>query len=53
MVKLVRFYEISNIPIYVWDDIEWLPYKTNRCNKFCISINIKDIDKLEDILNNI
>ena len=39
------------IPVYVWDDIEWLPYKENiDYNKFCISINISDINKLYDIL---
>ena len=52
-----RFYEIlkmSVIPIYVWDDVEWLPYKDFLdYSKFSISINIKYIDKLEDILKNI
>lgn len=52
-----RLYEILQmgvIPIYIWDDIEWLPYKGEiDYSKFCISINIKDIDTLEDILNNI
>jgi hypothetical protein len=52
-----RFFEIfqlGSIPVYVWDDIEWLPYKD--CldyTKFCISINIKDIDTLEQIISNI
>jgi len=49
-----RFFELLNmgiIPVYVWDDIEWLPYKENiDYNKFCISINISDINKLYDIL---
>jgi hypothetical protein len=52
-----RFFEIfklGTIPIYVWDDIEWLPYKEKfDYSTFCISINIKDIDKLENILNTI
>jgi FkbM family methyltransferase len=52
-----RFYEIFNlgtIPIYIWDDIEWLPYKDEiKYEEICISINIKDIDKLDDILNSI
>ena len=52
-----RFYEVLSlgcIPIYIWDDIEWLPYK-NEINyeKFCISINIKDIKNLKEILLNI
>lgn len=52
-----RFFEtfqLKSIPVYVWDDIEWLPFK-NKINydKLCISINIKDIDNLPNILNNI
>ena len=52
-----RFFEIfklGSIPIYVWDDIEWLPYKDKiNYNKICISININEIDKLENLLLNI
>jgi len=52
-----RFFEIfklGTIPIYVWDDIEWLPYKEIiDYSKICISININEIEKLEDILLNI
>jgi hypothetical protein len=52
-----RFYELftlGTIPVYVWDDIEWLPYKEIiDYSKFCISINIKDINKLDNILRNI
>ena len=52
-----RFFEImklGTVPIYVWDDIEWLPYKDEiNYNDICISINIKDIDKLDNILDSI
>lgn len=52
-----RFFEIfllGCIPIYVWDDIEWLPYKDILdYTMFCISINVNEIDKLPDILNGI
>jgi len=52
-----RFFEIfklGTIPIYVWDDIEWLPYKDEiDYSKICISINISEINKLENILLNI
>ena len=52
-----RFFEIfklGTIPIYIWDDIEWLPYKEIiDYSKFCISINIKQINDLENILMNI
>jgi Exostosin family len=49
-----RFFEIFQlgaIPIYVWDDIEWLPYKSIiDYSKICISINIRDIHTLESQL---
>jgi hypothetical protein len=52
-----RFFEIlklGSIPIYVWDDIEWLPYKSILdYEKFCISINIRNINELEEILTKI
>jgi len=52
-----RFFEIlklGTIPIYVWDDIEWLPYKDIiDYKKLCISINISEIDNLPNILNEI
>lgn len=52
-----RFFEIfklGTIPIYLWNDIEWLPFKDIiDYSKICISINIKDIEKLDNILSNI
>ena len=49
-----RFFEIfklGSIPIYVWDDKEWLPYKNVLdYDKFCISIHISEIDLLEELL---
>jgi hypothetical protein len=52
-----RFFEIfklGTIPVYVWDDIEWLPYKhVIDYSKICISINISEIEKLPQILNEI
>jgi hypothetical protein len=52
-----RFFEIfklKTIPVYVWDDIDWLPFKeTIDYSKLCISLNIKDIQNLPFILNNI
>ena len=49
-----RYFEIMTlgaIPIYVWDDKEWLPYLGQiDYSKFSISININDIDNLEKIL---
>ncbi len=52
-----RFYEIlqlGSIPIYIWDDIEWLYNKeTIDYSKFCISINISKINELDTIIRNI
>lgn len=52
-----RFFEIfqlGTIPIYIWNDVEWLPFKdVIDYSKICISINIKDISKLDEILKNI
>jgi hypothetical protein len=49
-----RFFEIfklGTIPIYVWNDINWLPFKNIiDYNKLCVVLNIKDIDNLEQIL---
>ena len=40
--------------MYIWNDIEWLPFKDKiDYSKICVSINVKDIDKLESILSNI
>lgn len=52
-----RFWEtlqLGSIPIYVYNDIEWLPYKDILdYSKFCISIHISQINDLEDILEKI
>jgi len=52
-----RFFEIcklKTVPVYVWDDIEWLPFKeTIDYTKLCVSVNIKDIQTLQSILENI
>lgn len=52
-----RFYEVlklGSIPIYVWDDIEWLPYKDDMdYDTFCISININEIHNLKNLLKSI
>lgn len=52
-----RFFEIfqlGTIPIYLWNDKNWLPFKdVIDYEKICISLNIKDIDKLDNIIKNI
>ena len=52
-----RFFEIfqlGSVPVYVWDDIEWLPYKDKiDYKKICVSIHISEINNLESILKGI
>ena len=49
-----RFFEcfqLGSIPIYVWNDIEWLPFKNIiDYTKLCISIHISQINELEQTL---
>jgi hypothetical protein len=48
-----RFFEIfklGTIPIYIWDDKNWLPYSDIiDYDSFCITLHISEIDILEEI----
>jgi len=50
-----RFYEaflLGTVPIYIWDDIEWLPYREHlNYSKFAITIHVTELDTLESRLN--
>jgi hypothetical protein len=52
-----RFYEcfqLGTIPIYVWNDFEWLPYKDIiDYERLCISIHVSELDHLESLLESI
>ena len=52
-----RFFEcfqLGTIPIYIWNDIEWLPFKNIiNYDKLCISIHISQINNLEQKLESI
>ena len=52
-----RFFEamlLDTIPVYVWDDIEWLPYREILdYSTFSISISHKELPHLHDILSSI
>jgi hypothetical protein len=52
-----RFFEcfqLGTIPIYIWNDIEWLPFKNViDYSKLCISIHISQINDLEKKLESI
>jgi hypothetical protein len=52
-----RFFEcfqLGTIPIYLWNDIEWLPFKNLiDYNRLCISLHISQINSLEQKLESI
>ena len=52
-----RFFEamlLDCIPVYFWDDIEWLPYKdVLDYSKFSVSIQEADMSRTYDILRSI
>ena len=52
-----RFFEamlLDTIPVYFWDDTEWLPYKdVIDYSKFSVSIHEKDITRTYDFLASI
>ena len=52
-----RFFEamlLDTIPVYVWDDIEWLPYREILdYSTFSISISKNELPRLYDILSSI
>jgi hypothetical protein len=42
------------VPVYFWDDIEWLPYKdVLDYTKFSVSIHRNDIPRTAEILKSI
>lgn len=49
-----RFYEciqLGSIPVYIYDNEPYLPFSNEiDYNEFAVILNIKDIDKLKDIL---
>jgi len=50
-----RFFEamlLDTIPVYFWDDIEWLPYK-DKLDYSTFSVSIRDISKTYEILKSI
>ena len=50
-----RFFEailMDTIPVYFWDDVEWLPYK-EHLDYSSFSVSISDITKTYDILSGI
>ena len=52
-----RYFEallLDRIPVYIWDDIEWLPYKEMLdYSKFAVSVHVSNINTLYDRLSSI
>jgi hypothetical protein len=49
--RLMESLAAGSIPIYIWDDVEWLPYKELlEWEKMVISINASELEKLPDLL---
>jgi hypothetical protein len=52
-----RFFEamlLGVIPVYFWDDIEWLPYKDKiDYSKFTVSIHDNNINRTSEVLKSI
>ena len=52
-----RFFEamqLDTVPVYFWDDAEWLPYKdVLDYTKFSVSIHESEVDKTAQILKSI
>ena len=50
-----RFFEamqLDTVPVYIWDDVEWLPYKDQLdYSAFSVSIRQEDLPRLWDILD--
>jgi Exostosin family len=49
-----RFFEamrLDVIPVYIWDDVEWLPYKGEiEYERFSVSVHVSELDSLYDRL---
>jgi hypothetical protein len=49
--RYFEIFKLKTIPVYIWDDIEWLPYMdVIDYSTFCISINVSQIEQLEQML---
>jgi len=52
-----RFFEamlLDTVPVYVWDDVEWLPYKGElEYSAFSVSVHVSEVDGLYHRLRDI
>jgi hypothetical protein len=47
-----RLYEalsVGSIPVYIWDDVEWLPYRDELpWDEFCISVRVDEVESIAE-----
>jgi len=51
--NLVESIQIGVVPIYVWDDVEWLPYRGSEAadwDNFAVSVNANEVHTIPDRL---
>ena len=52
--RFFECFELGTIPIYVWNDLEWLPFKDHiDYNKCCISLHVSQLPLLEQKIKSI
>jgi Exostosin family len=52
--RFVEALQLGVVPVYLWDDIEWLPYKeTLDYSKFSVSVSSHQIPQLYEFLSSI
>jgi hypothetical protein len=45
---------LDTVPVYVWDDVEWLPYKGElEYSAFSVSVHVSEVDGLYHRLRDI
>lgn len=48
--------QLGIVPIYVWDDVEWLPYRGSEnadWDNFALSVNARDVNKIPGMLRSL
>ena len=52
--RFFECFELGTIPVYVWNDVNWLPFQNViDYKKLCLVLNVNEINKLEQILKSI
>ena len=52
--RFFECFELGTIPVYVWNDVNWLPFQNViDYKKLCVVLNVNEINNLEQILKSI